>query len=208
MPETCTCGTTLVENARFCHRCGKPTFEPVSTFEDLPPAVETPQRRMSGAIPISALPVGFRNPVALRVAFLMSVGIMLLEMIPVVNVLFVLWWLAAGWGGVRLYRRLTGLTLSVKEGARLGSITGVLTFLSFTIIFAFLILVSGKETFDQVAKTNPQIAPVLNDPVQLAAGVLMFLCLVFAMVVGICAAGGALGAKFTGQIGPRSSTVG
>ena len=27
MPEFCTCGTKLVEDARFCHRCGRPTWE-------------------------------------------------------------------------------------------------------------------------------------------------------------------------------------
>src|SRR5690242_19775042 len=105
MPETCTCGTTLVENARFCHRCGKPTFE--TEIEPEPQVEPEITRNTSARTPISAIPVGFRNPVALRVAFLMSVAVMLIEMIPVVNVLFVLWWLAAGWGGVRLYRRLT-----------------------------------------------------------------------------------------------------
>ena len=29
MPEFCTCGTRLVEDARFCHRCGRPTSEEV-----------------------------------------------------------------------------------------------------------------------------------------------------------------------------------
>lgn len=129
----------------------------------------------------------------------MSVGIMLMEMIPGVNFLFIVWWLAAGWSGVRLYRRLTGFTLSVKEGARLGSLTGVFSFLSFTIVMALLMILNGREAFDQMAKANPQIAPVLNDPVQLALGVLMFLCVVFGLIVGTCAAGGALGARHLGR---------
>ena len=60
------------------------------------------------------LPVSFSNPIALRVAFLMSLAIMLMTMIPVVNVLSPIWWLVAGLGAVLLYRRLTGLSLSVK----------------------------------------------------------------------------------------------
>src|ERR1022692_5216768 len=27
-PENCTCGAKLAENARFCHLCGRPVFEP------------------------------------------------------------------------------------------------------------------------------------------------------------------------------------
>ena len=27
MPEQCTCGTQLVEGARFCHKCGRPTTD-------------------------------------------------------------------------------------------------------------------------------------------------------------------------------------
>jgi hypothetical protein len=150
MPEICTCGAQLVENARFCHRCGRPTFEePVVEAAPIPEVqLPNPVRDRQTARALAAsLPVGFRNPIAMRVAFLMSVGIMLVEMIPVVNFLFVVWWLAAGWGAVALYRRMTGSAMTVKAGARLGSITGILTFLSMTIIIACSMLVAGKELF-------------------------------------------------------------
>ncbi len=146
MPEYCTCGTVLVENARFCHQCGRPT----SPEPDVPliapvagPATSVGsagsfgQSAFRAAAATGPLPVSFRNPVALRVAFLMSVGIMLIEMIPGVQIFLVLWWLAAGWGAVLLYRRLTGFALSVRAGAQLGSITGVLIFLGMAIIIAF-----------------------------------------------------------------------
>ena len=206
MPEFCTCGTRLVEDARFCHRCGRPTFEsPVALNE----AVEdAPVQSPAGIrLPESPLPVSFRNPIALRVAFLMSVGIILIEMIPGVQLFLVLWWLAAGWGAVVLYRRLTGSALSVRAGARLGSITGVLIFLGMTVIIAFTMLVTGKEVFQEMIKQNPQISPVLDDPAELAAVVLIMLCLVFAMVVGTCAAGGALGARFARRGGTGDTHV-
>jgi hypothetical protein len=201
MPDTCTCGTQLVENARFCHRCGRPTFESEPVVESSPAIefqiAEQPSPRALAA----SLPVGFRNPVAMRVAFLMSVGIMLIQMIPGVNLLFVVWWLAAGWGAVVLYRRMTGSILTVKAGARLGTITGILTFLSMTVIIACSMLVAGKELFSEIVKQNPQISPVLDDPAELAGVVLIVLAFIFALVVGTCAAGGALGARFA----PRGS---
>lgn len=186
----------MVENARFCHRCGRPTFEADPVVESVPPLEFHVAEKPSPLALAASLPVGFRNPVAMRVAFLMSVGIMLVQMIPVVNLLFAVWWLAAGWGAVILYRRMTGSSLSVKAGARLGSITGVLTFLSMTVIIACSILVAGKELFTEMVKQNPQISPVLNDPAELAGVVLMVMVIIFALVVGTCAAGGALGARF------------
>jgi hypothetical protein len=199
-PESCTCGATLVANARFCHRCGRPVFDEVNTAEvvdsvDLSTAPVSPQTTVRPA----SLPVGFGNPIAMRVAFLMSLAIVVMQLIPGLNVLFVVWWLAAGWGGVLLYRRLTGLALSVKAGARLGSITGVLTFVSMAVIFSFSLLFTGKELFQEMVKQNPQISQFLNDPASMIAAMLMVLVLIFAMVVGTCAAGGALGAKFAGR---------
>ena len=94
MPEHCSCGTTLVENARFCHRCGKPTFE----MEDVAEA-DAPPLPMAQAIPdatsaATPRPISFRNPIAMRVAFLMCVGIMLVQVIPGAQLLFVLWFVA------------------------------------------------------------------------------------------------------------------
>ena len=48
-------------------------------------------------------------------------------------------------------------------------------------------------------KQNPDVSQVLNNPPALAFGVVMFLLLLFAMVVGMCAAGGALGARFASR---------
>jgi hypothetical protein len=200
MPENCTCGAKLAENARFCHRCGRPVFEQ-ARVDDVADAVDplaAPAPVTIGPVP-APLPVGFGNPIALRVAFLMSLAIVVMQLIPGLNVLFVVWWLAAGWCAVLLYRRMTGLALSVRAGARLGSITGVLTFVSMAVIFSFSLLFTGKELFQQLVKQNPQMSEIVNDPPALIAALLLVLVLIFAMVVGTCAAGGALGAKFAGR---------
>jgi len=190
--ESCSCGAVLVESARFCHRCGRPVGEPE-------PAVVPAALPADVASPRAAQPVSFANPVALRIAFVMSLALMVLEMIPGVNLLFLLWWLAAGFGGVLLYRRMTGRVLSVRAGARLGSITGILTFVSMAVIFALTMVFMGNELFQQMAKQDPQFSQIANNPPALAAVFIMVLGIIFALVVGTCAAGGALGARYAGR---------
>ena len=72
------------------------------------------------------MPIGWSNPIALRVAIMMSLAITMMDLMPYLNFLFFLWWLLAGWGAVWLYRRLTGFEVSVSAGARLGFLTGFL----------------------------------------------------------------------------------
>lgn len=204
IPEYCTCGAKLAERARFCHLCGRPVFEPeklVTAEAPAAPLTAFPQMALpnAGGARSAQLPVSFSNPIALRVAFLMSLAIMLMTMIPVVNVLFPIWWLAAGLCAVLLYRRLTGLSLSVKAGARLGSITGVLAFLSLVIIIGLTLALTGNELFQQMIKQNPDASQVLNNPPALVMAAGLALVILFAMVVGICAAGGALGARFASR---------
>jgi hypothetical protein len=157
----------------------------------------TPQAELLATL--SQMPVSFSNPVALRVGFLMSLAIMFLDMIPGLNFFFVFWWLGAGWCGVLLYRRLTGKTLSIKAGARLGSITGVLAFVSMAIIFTLTIAFTGKQFMELLVQQDPRMAQVVNDPPMLAAGMLFTLLLAFVAVVGVCTAGGALGARFSAK---------
>lgn len=194
MPDYCTCGTKLVEEARFCHRCGRPTTE--TEFIEAPPPMPAPQPTFQQKL--AQLPVSFSNPIALRVGFLMSLGIMFLDLIPGLNVLFLLWWLGGGWCGVLLYRKLTGSALSVSAGARLGSITGVLAFVSMAIVFTLTVAFAGKQMFEPLLQQDPSMAKFVNDPPMLAAAFLFGLFFLFTLVVGVCAAGGALGARFTG----------
>ncbi|MDP9170610.1 MAG: hypothetical protein M3N54_08340 [Acidobacteriota bacterium] len=194
MPEYCSCGTRLVENARFCHACGRPTREEIEIIETPPPVVEVPPTVQAK---ITQMPVSFGNPIALRVAFLMSLAIMMVEVVPFLNRLFFLWWLCAGWFAVPLYRRLTGFTLSVRSGARLGSITGVLTFVSMAVVLSLTFFFTGKQMLDQMVQQDPRMSEVINNPPMLAGVFLVVLVAVFALVVGVCAVGGALGARFS-----------
>ncbi len=195
--------------------CGRPVFEPeVPDASDTAAQVlasapqfnqQTFNQKTSGASgrPVP-LPVSFSNPLALRAAILVSLGVMLVAMIPGVQLLVPVWGLAAGWCAVLLYRRLTGFALSVRAGAQLGSITGVLTFVSLLIIMALTILAMGKDFSKEVIRQDPQITQVMNDPPALAVAVVVALVLIFGLVVGTCAAGGALGAKFAGRNGTNN----
>lgn len=195
MPEFCTCGTKLVEDARFCHRCGRPTIAPVE--EEPPPPQITTQPSFQAKL--AQIPVGFNNPVAFRVALLMSVAIIPVELAPILSMLSIVWWLAAGWCAVLLYRRLTGTVLTVRAGARLGSITGVLTFVVLAIGFTIAMVFAGKELLDEMVRQNPQAAQMIRDPVKMSVGILFLMAVLFTIVVSICAAGGALGARYSGR---------
>jgi hypothetical protein len=200
-PEKCTCGAVLAENASFCHRCGRPVRELTATEQQEFAPVSPPPPAPATVIPPQALPpIGFGNPIAVRVAGLMSLGILMASMLPLVNLFVFVWCLPAGWGAVRLYRRLTGLRLNVGAGARLGFLTGVLAFVLMLVVIAFSMVASGKEILDQLTKQmviqDPRMSDVVNNPAMLSAGLLMVVMLLFGMVVGMCAAGGALGAKF------------
>jgi hypothetical protein len=177
--------------------CGRPVFEPVTVpaVEAVPPPI--PDSRPS--IRLDQLPVSFSNPIALRVAFLMSLGVLLLTLIPIISMLLPLWWLGAGLNAVLLYRRLTGVSLSVGNGARLGSITGVLAFASLILLSALAMTFSGREFFQEMLKQNPDASQVLNNTPALILAVGLVILILFGMVVGICAAGGALGARVAGR---------
>ena len=148
---------------------------------------------------LAQLPVNFSNPVALRVALLMAIAIIPVELLPGLNKLSIVWWLGAGWCAVLLYRRLTGSVLSIKAGARLGSITGILTFLSYAIGITITIVLAGKEFFDQLAKQSPDVSQVVNDPPMLFGVIMLAMLFLFAFVVAACAAGGALGARYAAR---------
>jgi hypothetical protein len=203
-PENCNCGAPLVDKSRFCHMCGRPVFEHPApeVMQILRPALPPqPSPLQSSQVPRSGSPpVGFGNPVALRVAVLMSLGTMFVEMIPVVNLLFIVWGVAGGWCGVLLYRRLTGFALDIRAGARLGSITGVLTFASLLVISTLTLTIGGQseDIFKQFRK-DPQMAQVLNEPVTLAAVFAFALVIMFVIIVGTSAAGGALGARYVSR---------
>lgn len=203
MPEfSCTCGAQLPPDARFCYKCGKPQRdEPVARLlaEESAPTFAIPASLPETGTPA---PLGFRNPIALRVGLLAAALVCLTMMIPVVQYMSVLWWLGAGYLSVWIYKRRTGQRLNVRGGARMGWITGLLSCAFLTLLFSFLMLAiqqaggvdalkNGLKDFAIQQSRVDEVIKVLQNPL----AILRSLVEMFAVLTLTCTAGGALGAK-------------
>src|SRR5579884_504964 len=69
VPGYCTCGAKLPEDARFCHKCGKPQRDEPLLAELAAPPPPPPQP----AAPPPPPPISFRNRAAVRSALLSGV---------------------------------------------------------------------------------------------------------------------------------------
>jgi len=205
MPEFCTCGAQLPPDARFCHKCGKPQRDEPLMQMHAPASV--PAFTLPPAIPAAApVPLSFSNPIAIRVGFLMAGLVCLLMIIPGVNYAFILWLLGAGYFSVWIYKRRTGQRLSVRGGARLGWITGVMSFALLTILFTLSIAAiqraGGFAAIQDKLKdlaiqpgAVDEAAKLLQSPVE----ILKSLVVMFVVMTLTCTAGGALAAKMLGK---------
>lgn len=203
MAEFCTCGAELVADARFCHKCGRPLFE-------LPRAEEAVVEVVPSA-PAAPLPLNFHNPIAVRVGLLMASLAGLLCWMPFLNLLGVIWLFTAGFSSVYVYQRRTGQMLSIRGGARLGWITGVFSFVIITLLFtiSILALTSARgglaAIYQEQIRTMPRDANVeealklLQSPGGVAIVIVLTLLIFFALIISLCTAGGALGAKIASK---------
>jgi hypothetical protein len=201
MPETCTCGAQLPPDSLFCHKCGKPQRE-IAEPETLKPVilapVTVPPAPAFATAPRFAMPVSFRNPVAVRISLLVGLVAMFFSFLPIVN------WLAAGFFAVFFYRRKTHNLLNVGAGLHLGWITGLVMFTLWGVLLMAEGL-SGKLT--GVVQEQIKNLPAANDPYlqQMAQfmasgpGLLIVLAIGFVFITSLSMAGGALGAKTFGR---------
>ena len=202
MPEFCTCGAKLPEDARFCHKCGKPQRdEPLlaqEPEEPPPPPPAVPERQFP--------PIGFHNGPAVRIALLF--GLLSLVMLALSGQLlmpaaFLIWLIAAGFLCVRSYRRRTGQMLTMAHGAHLGWICGLFVFAVFAI---FAAIVAVGIAFD------PSVLDAMRDQIKASAapgtdvtqalevmrsptGIAVVLLVAFLLFTALPAFGGAIGAK-------------
>jgi hypothetical protein len=198
MPETCTCGAQLPPDALFCHKCGKPQRE-LAEPEVLTPPISAPftgapVAPFATAPPRFAMPVSFRNPVAVRISLLVGLAAMFFSFLPILN------FLLAGFFAVFFYRRKTHNLLNVGAGLHLGWITGLVMFAMWGVLFMVEGL-SGKLT--AIFQEQLRNLPSSNDPAfqQVAQfmasgpGLVIVLAMGFVFITCLSMAGGALGAK-------------
>lgn len=194
-----------IDGALFCHKCGRPLFdqpvaEPELAPDPLPEAAVAP-------LPAE---ISFRNAVAVRVGFLVAgLGIFttnltaLLGSVPLQFLAFISLSMASGYLAVWLYRRRTGQELSVKSGAQLGWITGVLSFLIVVVILTLTIALVGFDQLETAFRdpaVTGSIAPaemerLLNNPAALATALAFTLGVIFGAYTVAASVGGAVGAK-------------
>lgn len=200
MPEYCTCGAKLPEEARFCHKCGKPQRDEPLLVEDVasPPLLKAPPR-----LP----PIGLTNGIAVRVALLggaLSLALLVFSSLIFVPALFLIGLIGAGFLCVFLYRNRTGEKLTVAHGAHLGWICGLFVFTIMIVLFAANILsdpASFQSALDAVrdqlrASAVPgvdvnRVVEIMRSP----TGILFELLFAFLLLTALPAFGGAIGAK-------------
>jgi hypothetical protein len=208
MSSICTCGTPLPEDSRFCPMCGRP-FSQEAKEAELAQAKGAQERaRLEQATHEKRTqPISFRNSHALRASYFGGLLAAFLSNVPFLNLLCFVWYPASAFLSVYLYRRKSGARPTPAQGARLGVMTGILTF-AITIVFTAITWVmagdgSGfSEAFRKQIEETPgqeevkqQVLALLDNPAALGFLVLMSLIMMLVVMVGFGAAGGVLGAK-------------
>lgn len=202
MPEYCTCGAQLPEDARFCHKCGKPQRAEDIAAED---------RRAAEAIvaevtappppPPEPPPVSLRDRVTISTALMAAAVTLILSVL--MGPLGALAPVAGGLFAVYVYRKRTGQFLTVMNAVRLGWISGMIVF---TLTSVFIALVAAaltnpemaQQLRDQMAKSSAsreEVSKIL-EMMQTFSGVMLLLLGVFISSTLLMGLGGAMGALF------------
>jgi hypothetical protein len=147
-------------------------------------------------------PVGFSNSLAVRLSFLVASVASVLDAMPIIQLFFVIWSVTAGFVAVVLYRRATGIALNVRDGAKMGWITGIFNSLILTVLTTISVASKSaelnaafRERVRAKAPNDPAALAMVDNPYVLATGIVFMLFLIFVFVTGACVAGGALGAR-------------
>lgn len=183
--------------------CGRPQREDLAQLEQQlsaahEAAAEEPAK--------DARRISFGNPDVIRAAYPIAVVAAVLGSIPAVSLFCFLWYPAAGFLSVYLYRRRTGVFLTTAQGARLGAITGLLVFAISLLVLAVAFVFGGGADFsaalhEAVEKSGQpedlqrSILRLIDNPVTLSLILMIGLFFRFLATAGLTVIGGALGAK-------------
>jgi hypothetical protein len=208
--DFCSCGAQLPPDARFCHKCGKPQREEPLFDPDPEPVVETPPPAvLQEAAPPPPPEVSFRDSGAVRSALLAAIiGVVVMVLLgPVVGMAGPL---AAGFLSVFFYARRTRMPVDLRNGLRLGWISGMIAFSISVVMFtlSMMVLLSDPQAVamvkDRIQGMIPpaefdQMLATLRTPV----GILISLGSSFLTLTGLPMLGAAMGATLLGRQTPR-----
>jgi hypothetical protein len=206
VPEYCTCGVELPPDARFCHKCGKPQRDEPFFQEET--AAAPPPTPPPVAVP-PPVRIGFRDPLAFRIGILSAFLSLLLTLVLVQA--WPLWLAAAGFLGVYLYGRRSGESMSTRNGAKMGWITGVLSFgvSSLPLTLVYVQEITGPEHVNRMrqqltsfafpAATQDQMIAFLQTPLGITTQVLTLLVMLFVLLTLFTLIGSLLAAKVLGR---------
>jgi hypothetical protein len=186
--------------------CGRPTSgEPE-------PIVDVPRLILTAPVlppPVPEARVSFANPAALRIAFAAAALSILLDTIPLLGLLFVIWAMGAGFMAVWLFQKRTGLPLSVGNGAKLGWITGVFSSVLLTIMVTVTVVFNGDKLAEEFRRqaaitlskdpNYQQVLSTFENPASLATMIIFLMLFIFLLLSLASVAGGALGARFSNK---------
>lgn len=150
--------------------------------------------------------ISFGNPDVLRAAYPVAVMAALLGSVPALSLFCFLWYPAAGFTSVYLYRRRTGIFLTPREGAKLGGIAGLLVFVISLLVLTVGFLFGGSADFtaglrEAVAQSGQpeelqrSFLLMIENPATLALILMIGLFFRLIATAGFTILGGALGAK-------------
>ncbi len=220
MGLVCTCGARPPEDALFCHKCGRPLRDEALAIEqeqqreeaDSAAANVAPPEALAAPPPL--LEISFRNPIAVRVAFLVASLALAGTMLSALSGSMPLYLLAAmflapasGFVAVWLYSKRTGQSISVRAGAKLGFITGVFGFVYSTVLNTLTTLSAAskaglveqyREQLDRQGvppETVAQMMKILEAPETLVVILLIGIAISFVLGTMSATVGGAIGAK-------------
>jgi len=203
----CTCGAKPPDDARFCHKCGRPLYE-IPNLEPEPIPEPTPEPQVLPPPSAARRDINFRNRAAVRTGLLAAlICSVLIFFIPMPMYVSVIWAVlvltGSGFGAVWLYGRRTGEELSVGKGARMGWMTGVFCFVFAAVMITFAIVaISGDNEVSQAFREQiaAQGGPGVDTEEVLGMvlspmGIFFILLSFFFFFTALPTVGGAMGAK-------------
>jgi len=193
----------LPDQARFCHKCGKPQYEEdiarLAELETVRAPVQAPLDVPAAVTPVT--PIGFGNlravAITMVVAALALIALLLLSLLaPPLGPLVLC---AAGYAAALFYRRQSAQPLSTGGGAYLGVMTGLWLFLVFALGASVLAAEVGSPAGREILRAGmakmPEAAKMLDDPHQLTVQIRESLIPMFFLATLSAAFGGMLAAR-------------